>query len=208
MQEITQQQIIAMAPNQSAVTNARKISQKGGFVRLERSADDTFYMGECSGSGKSNYITSVDFIDPVSPVCRCSCPSRQFPCKHGLALLFEINAKKDFHICEIPEDIQKKREKKLARAEKAKNNVENNDDSEENQKKKAASVKRAKTAKVKKIRKQLEGLELTKQLVSDLMKAGLGTMGGTTLKTYEQLSKQLGDYYLPGPQRLLKCVNS
>lgn len=206
MQEITQQQIIAMAPNQSAVTNARKISQKGGFVRLERSADDTFYMGECSGSGKSNYITSVDFIDPVSPVCRCSCPSRQFPCKHGLALLFEINAKKDFHICEIPEDIQKKREKKLARAEKAKNNVENNDDSEENQKKKAASAKRAKTAKVKKIRKQLEGLELAKQLVSDLMKAGLGTMGGTTLKTYEQLSKQLGDYYLPGPQRLLNAL--
>ncbi len=28
-------------------------------------------------------------------------------------------------------------------------------------------------------------------------------MGGTAIKTYEQLSKQLGDYYLPGPQRLL-----
>lgn len=28
-------------------------------------------------------------------------------------------------------------------------------------------------------------------------------MGGTALKTYEQLSKQLGDFYLPGPQRLL-----
>lgn len=49
----------------------------------------------------------------------------------------------------------------------------------------------------------MEGLELAEKLVSDLMKAGLGTMGGTALKTYEQLSKQLGDYYLPGPQRLL-----
>ena len=28
-------------------------------------------------------------------------------------------------------------------------------------------------------------------------------MGGTALDTYKQLSKQLGDYYLPGPQRLL-----
>ena len=98
MQEITEQQIFAMAPNQSAVANAKKISQKGGFVRLECSADDTFYMGECSGSGKSNYITSVDFIDAASPVCRCSCPSRQFPCKHGLALLFEISAKKNFGV--------------------------------------------------------------------------------------------------------------
>ena len=28
-------------------------------------------------------------------------------------------------------------------------------------------------------------------------------MGSVTLTTYRQLAKQLGDYYLPGPQRLL-----
>ncbi len=205
MQEITEQQIIAMAPNQSAVSNARKISQKGGFVRLERSEDDTFYMGECSGSGKSNYITSVDFIDAGAPVCRCTCPSRQFPCKHGLALLFEISAGKTFGVCRIPEDIQKKRDKKQARVEKAQA-AEGGVGvltEEETAKKKAAAAKSARSAKVKKMKKQLEGLELAEKLVTDLMKAGLGTMGGTALKTYEQLSKQLGDYYLPGPQRLL-----
>ncbi|MBQ8821759.1 MAG: SWIM zinc finger family protein [Lachnospiraceae bacterium] len=202
MREITEQQIIAMAPNQAAVANAKKISAKGGFVKLERSADDTFYMGECSGSGKSNYITSVDFIEEASPVCRCSCPSRQFPCKHGLALLFEINAGKNFGVCEIPEDIQKKRDKKQARAEKAQGETAELSE-EEKEKKKAASAKSAKAAKVKKMKKQLEGLEMAEKLVRELMKAGLGTMGGTALKTYEQLSKQLGDYYLPGPQRLL-----
>ena len=134
MREITEQQIIAMAPNQSAVANAKKISQKGGFVKLERSSDDTFYMGECSGSGKSNYVTSVDFIDAASPVCRCTCPSRQFPCKHGLALLFEINVGKNFGVCEIPEDIQKKREKKQARADKAQGeDVELSEEEKENQ---------------------------------------------------------------------------
>ncbi len=206
MREITEQQIIAMAPNQAAVANARKISQKGGFVRLECAADDSFYMGECSGSGKSNYITSVDFIEEASPVCRCSCPSRQFPCKHGLALLFEINAGKNFVVCEIPEDIQKKREKKLARAGKAEGAADGAAvelSEEELAKKKASAAKSAKNAKVKKIKKQLEGLELAEQLVADLVKAGLGTMGGTTLNTYEKLAKQLGDYYLPGPQRLL-----
>ena len=209
MQNITEQQIQAMAPNAAAVANGRKISQKGGFVRLERSADDTFYLGECTGSGKSNYITSVDFLDPANPVCRCSCPSRQFPCKHGLALLFEILGKKNFGICEIPEDIQKKREKKQARDAKAEagENGEAEELSEEAAeavaKKKAAAAKSAKAARTKKIKKQLEGLELTSKLVQDLMKAGLGTMGGTAIKTYEQLSKQLGDYYLPGPQRLL-----
>ena len=212
MQNITEQQIQAMAPNAAAVANGRKISQKGGFVRLERSADDTFYLGECTGSGKSNYITSVDFLDPANPVCRCSCPSRQFPCKHGLALLFEILAKKKFGICEIPEDIQKKREKKQARDAKAEAREAGESEGTDEQspealeaaaKKKAAAAKSAKAARAKKIKKQLEGLELTSKLVQDLMRAGLGTMGGTAVKTYEQLSKQLGDYYLPGPQRLL-----
>ena len=115
MQTVTEQQILAMAPNPAAASNGKKISQKGGFVRLERSEDDTFYLGECTGSGKSNYITSVDFIDAKAPLCRCSCPSRQFPCKHGLGLLYEIMSKKTFKICEIPEDILNKRAKKAAK---------------------------------------------------------------------------------------------
>lgn len=111
MQQVTEQQILALAPNPAAASNGRKISQKGGFVRLEKSADDTFYLGECTGSGKSNYITTADYIDPKAPVFRCSCPSRQFPCKHSLALLYEMMAGKSFTVCEIPEDILKKREK-------------------------------------------------------------------------------------------------
>ena len=207
MQQVTEQQIQSMAPNAVAAANGRKISQKGGFVRLERSADDTFYLGECTGSGKNNYITTVDFMEPGNPVCRCSCPSRQFPCKHGLALLYEILAGKNFGICEIPEDILKKREKKQARE--AKNAAAQTGDGltvEEGEgaaKKKASAAKSAKAAKTKKLKKQLEGLELADRLIRDLVRAGLGTMGGTALKNYEQLAKQLGDYYLPGPQRLL-----
>ncbi|MCM1045210.1 MAG: SWIM zinc finger domain-containing protein [Candidatus Gastranaerophilales bacterium] len=206
MQQVTEQQIQAMAPNAAAAANGRKISQKGGFVRLECSADDTFYLGECTGSGKSNYITTVDFIDPDNPVCRCSCPSRQFPCKHGLALLYEILAKKNFGVCEIPEDILKKREKKQAKEAKsatAQSADELTVSDPEAAKKKASAAKSAKTAKAKKLKKQLEGLDLAARLIRELTRAGLGAMGGTTLKNYEQLAKQLGDYYLPGPQRLL-----
>lgn len=201
MQQITEQQILAMAPNAAAASNGRKISQKGGFVRLQKSADDTFYMGECTGSGKSNYITSVDFQEG-GPVCRCSCPSRQFPCKHGLALLYEILAQKSFDICEIPEDILKKREKKLAREAKAQESASGTEDAAGETKKKAAS-KSTKAARAKKLKKQLEGLALLEKLVQDLMRSGLGTFGGASLGTYRDLVKQLGDYYLPGPQRFL-----
>lgn len=195
MRTITQQQIDALAPNAAASANGRKISQKGGFVRLERSEDDTFYLGECTGSGSSNYITSADFLDSAAPVFRCSCPSRQFPCKHSLALLYEIMAGKSFDVKEIPEDILQKRARKEAKAAKAAN------PEAENGKKSAPKVNKA--ARAKKINRQLEGLELVAKLVRDLMNAGLGTMGGTALNTYRTLAKQLGDYYLPGPQRLM-----
>ena len=107
--KLDKEKILAMSPNASAVANAKKICSSGAFVKLAHSSDDTFYMGECKGSGKSNYIVSADFIDKENPVIRCTCPSRQFPCKHGLALLFEIADGKTFEECEIPEDILAKR---------------------------------------------------------------------------------------------------
>ena len=203
---MNEQQILSWAPNAAAASNGKKISRNGGFVRLERSDDDTFYLGECKGSGKSNYITSVDFIDPSTPVCRCTCPSRQFPCKHSLALLYEILEHKKFNICDIPEDILKKRAKKLAKETKGTEEVsaqDNEEGTEEKAAKKKTVSKSAKSAREKKIKKQLEGLELLEKMVQNLLQMGLGTMGGNSLNTYRQLAKQLGDYYLPGPQRLL-----
>lgn len=196
MPQITEQIISSLAPNPAAVSNGKKISQTGGFVKLMQSADGTFFWGECSGSGKSNYVTSADYIDANAPVFRCTCPSRQFPCKHSIGLLYEMMSGKEFYICDVPEDILAKRNKKQAQSEKAAKST-------------AAEEKGSKTPKVnkaartKKLKKQLEGLSLTSKLVSDLLAVGLGAMGGTALDTYKQLAKQLGDYYLPGPQYLL-----
>lgn len=196
--QVNEQQIAAWAPNPAASANGRKISRNGGFVRLERSEDGTFYMGECTGSGKSNYITSADFLDAAAPVFRCSCPSRQFPCKHALALLYEIAADKPFQVREIPEDILQKRAKKEAKASKAA--------SPDGTAKSKTPAKINKAARAKKLQKQMEGLDLTAKLVRELLQTGLGAMGGTALDSYRELSKQLGDYYLPGPQRLLNAL--
>lgn len=102
MREIPEQQIAAMAPNANAVNNARKIVKSGGFTEHARSEDDTFYMGSCKGSGSSAYRVTLDFADNDAPVCRCSCPSRQFPCKHGLALMMELSQGRHWDICDIP----------------------------------------------------------------------------------------------------------
>lgn len=39
-----------------------------------------------------------------------------------------------------------------------------------------------------------------KQMTDQLMNTGLSSMGSVSLKNYRDLAKQLGDYYLPGPQ--------
>lgn len=203
MKNITEQQILSLAPNAAAAANGKKISSGGGFVKLCKSADDTFFMGECKGSGKNPYITSADYIDPEKPVYRCSCPSRQFPCKHSLALMYEMLNDNPFEPCEIPEDILKKRSKIAAKnaPETAPEELAP-EEREKLEKKKASAAKTALNAKRKKLQKQLDGLELCQKALSELLAAGLGTMGGTSLSSYRDISKQLGDYYLNGPQRL------
>ncbi len=192
MRTVKEQEISALAPNASAVANARKISSSGGFVTRMRSGDDTFYMGECKGSGKKNYVVSADYIDEAQPVFRCTCPSRQFPCKHSLALLFEMAAQKEFSVGEIPQDILDKRQKKEAREAKKQAGRQAKPATEK-------SRKASKAAKTRKIKKQLEGLQLLRQLTAGLLNGGLAAMGSVSLKTYRDLAKQLGDYYLPGP---------
>lgn len=192
MRSITEQEIAALAPNAGAISKARKISAGGDFVSRMRSADDSFYMGECRGSGASYYRVSADFSGEEA-VLRCSCPSRQFPCKHSLALLFEMAAGKEFLEGEIPADITEKRAKKEAReAKKAAAPAETA--------KPSKPSKASQTARIKKLKKQLEGLALMKQLTDSLVDQGLASMGSASLKSYRELSKQLGDYYLPGPQ--------
>ncbi|MDE6055586.1 MAG: hypothetical protein K2G55_17930, partial [Lachnospiraceae bacterium] len=93
-----------------------------------------------------------------------------------------------------------KPEKSVRKAEKEKKKAGR--EKKKAEKKKASAAKTAKNARVKKLKSQLEGLDLVEKVVNDLMAAGLGTIGGASLKTYQQLAKQMGDYYLPGPQRL------
>src|SRR5439155_9420835 len=86
--EIDEAYVDSQAPNAGAIKNARGVVLKRKLVGLFRSPDGALLFGDCKGSGKDNYRPSADFADPAKPVFRCTCPSRQFPCKHSLALLY------------------------------------------------------------------------------------------------------------------------
>ena len=186
--KITEQYILLLAPNAAAVSNGRNLSRKGSFSNHRRNRDESIYWAECAGSGKNPYRTSIDFsISESAPTCRCSCPSRQFPCKHAVGLMFEILADKPFAEGELPADLAEKKAKQAARAAKKEET--------------SAQPKKVNTAaQKKKISKQLEGLDLAQRLVDDLLTAGIGTLAGTSAQSFEKVAKDLGNYYLTGPQ--------
>ena len=187
--ELTEQLILLQAPNPAAAENGRKLSKKGSFSALKRTQDGTLYWAECAGSGKNPYRVSIDWTNPDAPTCRCSCPSRQFPCKHALGLMFEQLEGKPFEEAEIPEDIAEKRAKQAARAAKK-------EAAEEPSKPKRTNA----AARKKKLTKQLEGLDMAEKMVDSLLSSGLGTLAGSSAQTYDKLAKDLGSCYLTGPQ--------
>ncbi|MCE3200683.1 SWIM zinc finger family protein [Paenibacillus sonchi] len=196
MPELTTSYVDSLAPNAAAIKNGQGLVRKKSFIRLHTSENGELLFGQCAGSGKTPYECSVDFISPDNPVFRCTCPSRQFPCKHALGLLYAYVEGQAFTPAPVPEDISSKREK----AEKR----------EENKAKQAAGGAESKPKKVnksalkKKINAQLEGLDLLEKLVLSLIRGGLSTIDSKTLKTVQEHVKQMGNYYLSGAQTQLR----
>jgi len=183
----------SQAPNAGAIKNARGVVIKKKLVGLFRSEDSTLLFGECRGSGADNYQPSADFADPSKPVYRCTCPSRQFPCKHSLALLYAYAQGGKFLEKDVPAQISEKRAKVQARVEKKK--VEGDKPHKVN----TSALK-------KKIQTQLEGLNLLESLVNDLVRSGLGTLNAKSARQMEEQGKQLGNAYLPGAQNALHAL--
>ena len=78
----TEAQVTKLAPDDSSVTAARRLTNPA--LWSDTGSTEILVWGKCQGSGKSPYQVSVDL---AGPAFRCSCPSRKFPCKHALALL-------------------------------------------------------------------------------------------------------------------------
>jgi len=81
---LTADAVLALSPDDASTKAARGLVAPAKWPML--GASDVAVWGECQGSGSKPYQTQVD-VSGAGPTFRCSCPSRKFPCKHGLALL-------------------------------------------------------------------------------------------------------------------------
>ncbi|MEI7028151.1 SWIM zinc finger family protein [Paenibacillus sp. y28] len=197
MNPLTESYVDSLALNNAAMKNGKDLVKKNSFPKLCKSEDNSLIFGECKGSGKEPYRCSVDFVKDDNPVFRCSCPSRQFPCKHLLGLMYAFTAGKTFEIEAIPQDIADKRDKAEKREEKKK-------ESTGTETGKPVKRKTNKAALLKKMAAQLEGIGIAEKLVIQLVQAGLGSLDKKTLQTLADQAKQLGNYYIPGVQTALR----
>jgi len=80
--QLTEDQIFALAPDEPSKKAGRELASPGKWV--SSGINPEALWGECQGSGSKPYQTQVDLGNIAF---KCSCPSRKFPCKHGLGLL-------------------------------------------------------------------------------------------------------------------------
>lgn len=78
----TNEQITAIIPDNASLSAGKKLVS-GSWLSLGKS--EHFIWGEIKGSSSTPYQTGIDLSEPAF---KCSCPSRKFPCKHAIALLF------------------------------------------------------------------------------------------------------------------------
>ncbi len=84
---LSAEQILTLAPDASSASSGRQLAAESNWSNLGLAGAAVW--GECKGSGKNPYRTQIDLSEPAF---KCSCPSRKFPCKHGLGLYLLLAA--------------------------------------------------------------------------------------------------------------------
>ncbi|OJV14530.1 MAG: hypothetical protein BGO21_17575 [Dyadobacter sp. 50-39] len=80
--QYNREQILQLAPDDASAKAGQQLAARSKWVALAENPKALW--GDCQGSGKTPYRTIVDLANIAF---KCTCPSRKFPCKHGLGLL-------------------------------------------------------------------------------------------------------------------------
>jgi SWIM zinc finger len=183
----TSDSVLALAPDAASAKAARGLASPSQWPTL--GANEKAVWGECQGSGAKPYQTQVD---REGPAFRCSCPSRKFPCKHGLALLLmHADAPARFSAAECPAWVSDWLASRADKAEKK----------EEKQRTDAAkpidpeSVARSTAQRWSRIEAATNDLQ---RWLCDQIERGLGTLTAQHRPEWETIAARLVDAQAPG----------
>ncbi len=189
---LTRDQVLALAPDDASAKAANGLTSDSRWVTL--GADSEAVWGECQGSGSKPYQAQVDLGALVS---RCSCPSRKFPCKHGLALLLLYAQQNprfagaarpawvDEWLASRRERNEKKEKAAVAVAEKATADPEAA----------AAAAAKREAGRWKRIE---DGTAELERWMADVLRRGLAKFGAEQRKEWEAMAARMVDAQAPG----------
>jgi len=189
------EQILALSPDAASAKAGQALATARKWLRL--GADEQTAWGLCQGSGKDPYQTQIDL---TGPAFRCSCPSRKFPCKHGLGLFLTLATQ--------PAEFKEKRppdwvvEWVASRAKHADQRVEKRTKAEAGEKivDEAAQARRA-AGREAKVTAGLQELDLW---LRDIVRGGLVAVQSQPPKFWERTAARLVDAQAPGVARLAR----
>ncbi|MCC6287245.1 MAG: SWIM zinc finger family protein [Chitinophagaceae bacterium] len=190
---LTEEQILALAPDESSKKSGKDLANASKWVT--KSFNDQALWGECQGSGSKPYQTQVDLSGIAF---KCSCPSRKFPCKHGIGLLLLFSRQKNiFSEAELPAWVNEWLGK---RAEKQEKQVEKKDAPVDE----AAQLKRQQ-ARVKKVN---DGIQELKLWLKDIIRNGILLMPEKGNAYFEGMAKRMVDAQAPGLANMVRQLGA
>lgn len=186
---LSEDQILALAPDDSSRKSGKDLATPAKWV--SKGANDIAIWGECQGSGSKPYQTQIDLANLAF---KCSCPSRKFPCKHGLGLLLLCARQpKAFDQTTPPawvaEWLSKRSEKEEKKSEKKEKPVDE-----------AAQAKRQQARQ----QKVADGLEDLLRFIKDIIRNGLLNLPEKGPAFWENMAKRMIDAQAPGLATQLK----
>lgn len=141
------------------------------------------------GSGKQPYQTRVSLSDLAS---KCSCPSRKFPCKHAIGLMFLSTGDPAALVRkERPPWVTEWLDSRAAREEKAAAKSEERIS-------KPIDEKSAEKRRAQRESRIMEGVALLQQSILDLTREGLASGNARNAAVWENLAKRMVDCQAPG----------
>lgn len=190
---LTEEQITGLAPDDASVKAGKALASRNKWPLLQCSGRAIW--GHCQGSGKTPYQTIVDMTDVAF---KCSCPSRKFPCKHGLGILYLYASHADlFQTAEEPDWVKAWLSKREEKAEKKEQKAKSDAPVDE-----AAQAKRQDA----RHRKVSDGIADLQIWMKDLLRNGLLNVPERAGTLFENMARRMVDAQAPGLAGRLRAM--
>jgi hypothetical protein len=189
----TEEQIIALSPDAASAKSGKDLAKPAKWVTMGTSKSALW--GECQGSGALPYRTQIDLRDTAF---KCTCPSRKFPCKHGLGLfLLYVRQPEIFKQIQEPDWVQEWLGK---RGDKPVKKVELTPDEAADGKAQAKRIE-ARKAKVE------AGVEEIELWMKDFIRNGLITAPEKSPKFWQTAASRMVDAQAPGLAGMIRSLS-